>query len=477
IDKSPVASAAPSVAEDPKSVQHSIEVRVWNDRPHSETGIAPCALLYPAFGKFQDIFTGRSAAEVELVDEARLQRAVLTFAAYGRRYYESGLETRDALLPLFNAIFAAHRQSPAWPTVSASSSASLPGLATDEHHNAGQAARMVIDFRCDFHGHNCEAEYEALAYATQSHACATRSHAARYASTRMPALVIIVQGSYICFYALVFLQRPRIVELTPMLGLRDDGASHRALDSLCNAFRAACVLRAEIHADMDALLVQDKAALRPLLEPSFPAITTAYSYPARTEVLSFELTARAHPSADRLLFTATLGPQSVFVKFAQSYSPELHAFCHAAGHAPALLAYDRVPGGWHVIVMEHLQGAAPLVVTDATRQRGYAQVKALVKKFHAAGLVHGDVRCANILAHRGWEHSAADSALGQLQLVDFDWGGRVGEARFPSAMLSSEHRGRELRTTADLVIRREDDLRVLANTFGVRDSENDLAGP
>jgi hypothetical protein len=37
--------------------------------------------------------------------------------------------------------------------------------------------------------------------------------------------------------------------------------------------------------------------------------------------------------------------QTILVKFVRRYCSELHSFCAALGYAPALLAYERLPGG------------------------------------------------------------------------------------------------------------------------------------
>ncbi|KAJ7447366.1 hypothetical protein B0H11DRAFT_1636574, partial [Mycena galericulata] len=46
-----------------------------------------------------------------------------------------------------------------------------------------------------------------------------------------------------------------------------------------------------------------------------------------------------------------------------------------------------------------------------------------IDKLHAEKLVFGDLRPPNIIVHNSSVH-----------LVDFDWAGRVGEARYPSTI-------------------------------------------
>lgn len=72
--------------------------------------------------------------------------------------------------------------------------------------------------------------------------------------------------------------------------------------------------------------------------------------------------------------------------------------------------------------------------------------------FHSAGLVHGDLRDANILCKEG-----------SVMLIDFDWGGADGEVSYPTGNLNEELL--EGRVSNDLRITKEDDKRVLKRTL------------
>jgi len=76
----------------------------------------------------------------------------------------------------------------------------------------------------------------------------------------------------------------------------------------------------------------------------------------------------------------------------------------------------------------------------------------LVEAFHNNNLVHGDLREPNILCNEE-----------KLVLLDFDWGGKVGEVYYPDASLCSELT--DGRTRTDLMITQDDDNRVLQNTI------------
>ncbi|KAJ7484088.1 hypothetical protein B0H11DRAFT_2279727 [Mycena galericulata] len=105
-----------------------------------------------------------------------------------------------------------------------------------------------------------------------------------------------------------------------------------------------------------------------------------------------------------------------------------------------------------------------MTLSEADRcKRAHLELSTLTRKFHKAGWVHGDLRTANFLAPEGWQQDVG----ARLLLVDFDWGGRVTEARFPTALLNPELCVREFKTFNDLFIRFEDDVKVLAATLGL----------
>ena len=75
-----------------------------------------------------------------------------------------------------------------------------------------------------------------------------------------------------------------------------------------------------------------------------------------------------------------------------------------------------------------------------------------MENFHSKGLVHGDLRDPNILCN-------GESVM----LVDFDWGGKDGEALYPTGNLNYELL--EGRASNNLRITKADDWRVLEKTL------------
>jgi hypothetical protein len=132
----------------------------------------------------------------------------------------------------------------------------------------------------------------------------------------------------------------------------------------------------------------------------------------------------------KLVFSATVGEGEhsltaglpIVVKFAATYCVEAHECCYAFEQsAPRLYAHSMLPGGWHLLVMESLDGAdfVPKQESDTVQ----AQLRRVVQNLHGAGFVHGDLRECNI------------RVVGErVCLIDFDWTGRAGEQRYPGFM-------------------------------------------
>jgi len=156
---------------------------------------------------------------------------------------------------------------------------------------------------------------------------------------------------------------------------------------------------------------------------------------------------------DRHLYTAkrTGGDheEKIIVKFTRRYSHELHMFCAKQGRAPALLGFEKLPEGFFGITMELVQPVSP---HDRKRGELGKQLKTLVASFHDRDLVHGDLRVPNIVCN--------DQGV---LIIDFDWGGKLGEASYPNSQLNPQLTiGRH---STDLKITKDDDIRVLNKTL------------
>ena len=167
-----------------------------------------------------------------------------------------------------------------------------------------------------------------------------------------------------------------------------------------------------------------------------------------------------HPDTqdDRLLFLAeTLDSDEklILVKFSRRYAHQLHGFCASRGQAPDVLDFKQIPGGWSVVAMDYIHpcvhpSESPKLTSLCDQWAD--DMKNLVQSFHDLDLVHGDLREPIMLCNGE-----------KVMLVDFDWGGKVGEAYYPIARLSPELT--DGRDNTNPKITKDDDWRVLQNTL------------
>ncbi|KAI6095799.1 hypothetical protein EDD16DRAFT_1778249 [Pisolithus croceorrhizus] len=138
----------------------------------------------------------------------------------------------------------------------------------------------------------------------------------------------------------------------------------------------------------------------------------------------------------------------ICVKFTRRYSPGAHEHCASTGCAPALRGFEKIPGGWFMVVMDDLSNdyetLAKTRVPDSTKNLIHAKLAG----FHEAGFVHGDIRDTNIMV------SKSDNT--QFRIIDFDWAGIAGEVRYP-AFLNPEVRRPEGATDGEFILAKHDD--------------------
>lgn len=144
---------------------------------------------------------------------------------------------------------------------------------------------------------------------------------------------------------------------------------------------------------------------------------------------------RHHDDYRQSLFLADYDGKIVLVKFCERYSDDGHRNLASVGLAPVLHYASEVVGGLTMVVMDLVDGrdayhefrfreVPETVLTDMKRALG---------RLHGAQLVYGDMRRPNILVvKRKSQDGHGDEWRGLL--VDFDWCGRNGEAKYPPTL-------------------------------------------
>ncbi|CAA7264505.1 unnamed protein product [Cyclocybe aegerita] len=468
--KAKLISKSPSEMSKPlnyEAIQKSPSERILDDRPTADEGLPPVPLLYSGFGHFLDIYNGcNDFSELSILDLPRLQVAVEGFAEAMSAFFTDEDARPDAGLPFLNEIFSSRKsQLPSFAHLHAQS---FRSLRTDEHNIAAyNAAGTVVVFKNMLTGNRSIPEVEVACYVAQLNA-RSKEVSTLFDRWRMPYLGITVVeiGHQVTFYAVISVgHQYRLVSLTPTLSCLVASANSDDRKRLRRAFAAALVLDMLIFADICRLLKQ----LPPTIHPDrwrLPAVTQLRKYPLSESSaenpsdvhLDFQIEHDQRSNPSRLIYIAVSEGQEIVIKFTRSYCPRLHTFCAELGHAPNLLAYERLPGGWFGVAMAYIPFARHLSdckADAAERLRWGNQLSEVMNRFHEAGLVHGDLRDSNIVV----------DGEGRVLLLDFDWGGLDGEATYPTWSLNPQLL--EGRTRHDFIIRKEDDKRILEYTLSL----------
>lgn len=264
----------------------------------------------------------------------------------------------------------------------------------------------------------------------------------------------ITPGPYVTFYGVIFLGQWRVVSLTPTLSCIVSASEGGERMALYAAFSAALDLLHRI--DQDAQHFVHAPPIIPHADRKFPYVSELPNYHTPNEKFQFQIL-RRHPHAEdyrHLYIAQTSDKKEVVVKFTRRYSIALHAFCAKCGHAPGILGFGTIPGGWFVVAMDYI---LPSVYPSQSRHllqlrdKWIGDLMMLVKSFHDEGLVHGDLREPNMICDEE-----------EIMLVDFDWGGTAGQVSYPRADLNPELTDGRASTNAEITI--GDDIRILQNT-------------
>ena len=91
-----------------------------------------------------------------------------------------------------------------------------------------------------------------------------------------------------------------------------------------------------------------------------------------------------------------------------------------------MVGFEKLPGGWHVVVMEHLPSSFQQlgVLTSEAILKLEGRVMDAVRRMHNAGFVHSDLRDTNILVDVMADNDG-------VKIVDWDWAGAQGSVEYP----------------------------------------------
>lgn len=235
-------------------------------------------------------------------------------------------------------------------------------------------------------------------------------------------------GPYLSFSGAVWNGRPNVQVLTPVIPLHfhsTDMKLRKMTARYINAF-ASAVQSLEAHYN-EPLYNQTS-----MVDGVPPSVCDIFPYPVSFKHMISgspqDFTYHSLVKSRKLIFRGEISDthEKICIKFVQRYSHKAHEFCASINCAPKLLGFEPLPGGWHMVIMEDLNDYIDLFGSSLAPDRVDAvkeRLKEVLGQMHQKEFVHGDVRNVNVMVRNG--------PTLEVKLVDFDWAGKIGEAKYP----------------------------------------------
>lgn len=247
--------------------------------------------------------------------------------------------------------------------------------------------------------------------------------------TCCPTFLIASGGPWITILGAVFTDRVLVQRLTDFTWLGIDTAIHNSrCPPLANVFFALRRSLAKLKAYYDGVRPNPDATQGGFR--FFPSITT---YIENAETVHFQYLGfleRSNACATLRARTRTEPCKDIVVKFVDNYGLKAHNILAAKGLAPKLL-YHGMPsfehdvpsyGKYQMVVMEYIEGRTFFIAKDTVdREDIKNQIREALELLHDNDLVFGDLRPPNVMI----------TNENKVKLVDFNWAGEDGQARYP----------------------------------------------
>ena len=252
------------------------------------------------------------------------------------------------------------------------------------------------------------------------------------------------------------------MEIFSSVPLNFDTDNYEAFDSLA---RHLAALKRALKSLEKYYTKLDQGSLQPtdIPQPSFPYPT---SFHGLQDNIVSSLTYERNLAGRRLVFKGSIDEEKkpICIKFVRRYGVEVHRWYAGRGMAPELFGFQRLPGGWYLVVMEFLEKPWELLwerkryVTFSPSEALKDQLRDTIIEMHQNHIVHGDIRDTNVMV---------DTASNQFRLLDFDWAGKVEEVKYPKFVNTQP----ELRRPKDVedgkVILPDHDVAMVDNIFEI----------
>ncbi|KAI6114626.1 hypothetical protein EDD16DRAFT_1114208 [Pisolithus croceorrhizus] len=406
--------------------QNNFHKAIPCSRPCKYEDCIPTVLLHPIFGQFIE-----DTKEIEIFAEDNW--LVIELANAMTDLYKNEFERIDNIervLRTFDIHFAITKRS---------------GYEADGAMAVKDYRYAIAEFKDEAGSTLGEPYFQSIGYYLES----TRKAAVTVPSSPLPCFLLAVFGPYIVFAGAAWNRRPTIQLLSMPIAFNIYSTD---TDNLLVLARHMAALRKATRTLKR--YYEDLCPMQPL--PNMPS-PQLFPYPT-TYTSTIDGTNRQllyqQQLENKLVFFGTESAEGsavvdrICIKFTRRYSPAAHEYCASMGCAPALRGFEKIPGGWFMVVMDDLSNDYEIL----ERMRVPVLTKSLIRtklvEFHKAGFVHGDIRDINIMV------SKSDNT--QFRIIDFDWAGIAGEAKYP-AFLNPEVWRPEGATDGKIILAEHDD--------------------
>ncbi|KAF5386995.1 hypothetical protein D9615_001578 [Tricholomella constricta] len=246
-----------------------------------------------------------------------------------------------------------------------------------------------------------------------------------------PCITVTVAGPYISFGGAILADAFIVESFTDYIYLGRKPSAQEWIIHLARTFAAV----AQAFLSLKRFYQDLKLKPAPDLYRLFPSPTYFADRMPQTEMTftaRFNYEGRESDDYRRSLFRATYGDKEVLVKFCERYHRDGHRIVAAANYAPELFFCEQIQGGVTMVIMKFIAGQDAYyrfknvdLPSDILEN-----VMSAVEVLHDAGLVFGDLRRPNIVI---------DKTGGRERplLIDFEWVGQDGQARYPALLNDS----------------------------------------
>jgi len=398
---------------------------LYNGRPPQNCGL-DIRLFHPVFENFTQCFHGTE----ELVNEE--EEAVHNFLVGSANYYDTEEARWAVVIPFLQTLLGHNITKVQGPSRTSASGTILFSVAQSKI----DVPLLLFELKNEIGTGDVDATHQVgLLYrkhwsqmkvhhlSPSRGACLlTSSHQDRSCASCCPTFLLVLMGSWLCVLGAVFTDKPIIQPLTPLLWLghvHAHGPQYREVTRLFAVLSASISELEEFYSNLD-FNVASRARFFPYIT-SFTDRHTGHNIS-----FVYEAYADLDPKTSKAVFIAsTQDGQKIIVKFTEAYNEEAHSILAARGLAPPLLSCDRSTfSDFTMVVMGYVADGKQLFhrYPQVTPHKVLEEILGALQSLHERGLVFGDLRSPNVLITD--QH--------HVQLVDFDWCGKVWEGKYPA---------------------------------------------